>query len=149
MHTNWALKFVNCLHFLDYIFFRFWKRIKKAGSLEPAPFRNKTFSPVKGNNYILHTACSRNEITGFYSVVVLVTGQQPGTSSPAQHGLVQSGGQTFGQQPGVPSTAQQGLVGSSGQVFATDPHSAFCAHSPSAFAANKACEAGQHELAFA
>jgi hypothetical protein len=92
----------------------------------------KTFSPITGNNYFLW-------MTDFYSVIVLVAGQQTvlavtvasdfgqqlGTSSPAQHGLIQSGGQVFGQQSGLPSSAQHGLVGSSGQVFATDLHSAF------------------------
>ena len=71
-------------------------------------------------------------LTGLYSIAVLVyplqqpvlvvaegldIGQQPGAASPAQHGLVQSGGQVFGQQPGTASPAQHGLVLSSGQVF--------------------------------
>ena len=69
--------------------------------------------------------------TGFYSVTLLVFGQQPVfadadgvdigqqpiVASPAQHGLVQSGGQGFGQQSGGASPAQHGLVLSSGQVF--------------------------------
>ena len=64
-----------------------------------------------------------------FQVVVLVTGQEPdeaeasdfgqhdGMSSPAQHGFVQSAGQSvFGQ---MPFSAQHGLEESSGQVFVT------------------------------
>ena len=66
-------------------------------------------------------------------------GQQPGATSPAQHGLVQSAGHAvFGQ---LPDSAQHGLLESSGQVLSTEPQAAFRAHSPSAFSANKACEA--------
>jgi len=49
-------------------------------------------------------------------------GQHVGLSSPAQHGFVQSSGQSvFGQ---VPFSAQHGLVESSGQVFAAESASA-------------------------
>ncbi len=88
-------------------------------------------------------------VTGLYSVAVFVFGQQPelvaadipamgqplGAASPAQHGLVQSGGQTFGQQSGTASSAQHGSVLPTGQAFATDPASAFRAHSTLAFSA--------------
>jgi len=84
-------------------------------------------------------------VTGLYSVAVFVFGQQPelvaadipamgqplAAASPAQHGLVQSGGQsfgqhglvqsggqTFGQQPGLASPAQHGSVRPKGQAFA-------------------------------
>jgi len=106
---------------------------------------------------------------------VLIFGQQPtadvpaigqplGAASPAQHGLVQSGGQALGQQSGAASPAQHGLVQSSGQVFpqrlpmtspaqhgsvrpigqafASNPAAAFCAHVTSAFSAKTALAIG-------
>jgi len=84
-----------------------------------------------GGNFCITDNLLFGVTTGLYSVAVFVFGQQPelvaadipamgqppGAASPAQHGLVQSGGQTFGQQPGAASPAQHGLVLSAGQVF--------------------------------
>jgi hypothetical protein len=94
--------------------------------------------------------------TGLYSVAVFVFGQQPelvaadipamgqplGAASPAQHGLVQSGGQTFGQQPGLASPAQHGLAHPDGLAFGQQPVADFSAEHTSAFSAKKALAAG-------
>jgi len=78
-------------------------------------------------------------VTGLYSVTLLVFGQQPvlaaadilamgqplGAASPAQHGLVQSGGQGFGQHSGAASPAQHGSVRPRGQASASNPAAAF------------------------
>ncbi len=74
-----------------------------------------------GGNFCITDNLLFGVTTGLYSVAVFIFGQQPelvaadipamgqplGAASPAQHGLVQSGGQSIGQQPGaerVPSS---------------------------------------------
>jgi len=121
--------------------------------------------PYKGNNFCFSDNLVSCALTGLYSVVVLVfgqqpvsavadgldIGQQPGVASPAQHGLVQSGGQTFGQQHlphlfGQHFSGQQQFSQSSGQHFAGQQLSSDC---PGLFCAGQqlvVASPGQHGL---
>ncbi len=93
-----------------------------------------------GRDFCFRYSLLSRAVTGLYSVAVFVFGQQPelvaadipamgqplGAASPAQHGLVQSGGQSFGQQHLSHSSGQQQFSHSSGQHFGGQQPSSDC-----------------------
>jgi hypothetical protein len=146
LRSKWALKIRFCRIF-DYTSFGVVSAEKRPATVDRPSFKINHLHYRK--KFCFTDNLLSCALTEFYSVAVLVFGQQPElvvadgldigqppvVVSSAQHGLVQSGGQTFGQQSGAASPAPHVSVRPNGQTFASDPASVFRAHSTLAFSA--------------